>query len=180
MLGRVNRKRLFSLLSVIWVGGISIVYWPTLTTCYHRAGIQRQSVKMEREEKEFDRCLVQHGTSREILRKKFEPECRRTYAKGCPPGGFNRWCEDEFLSIEQCIQFHSKECDSPYALTPERLVASQRIGHRVSEEALKVTMLVTDDYSPAKLPIALMFLGPLSFWFGPRFCRLLMRWLTTQ
>jgi hypothetical protein len=180
-LKNINLKRLWLLLTLVWVGVIYTLYSGAIQDGYRGAIRAKYAMELEKKEQEFDHCLAKNGTTRWALVSKYGIVCKYEADKA-RAGCFGIWCLgaiEDSETYKSCIKSRSLECRHIFAT--EGLSTSEykrlRWKNRWDEMIFYLSSYFSD---PLKTSAMLILLVPILLAVSPRMSKLLICWLTTK
>lgn len=177
VVAKVNRRRLWALLTVIWVVGVATFYWNDIAVRYGASFSTKADIDLRAQESRFLDCLTRANTTWFSLKAQYGEECK-TYAREECKGSM--WCAEDRLT-DLCLKGKSAECRSIYFVSVDQLKDFNPAAARRKETLEHLGFYLSTEFSaPLKSALLLIFSVPVVLAFLPSVGRVLWRWITTR
>jgi len=174
VLAKVNKRRLWVLLTAIWVVAVASYYWDEIAVRYGASFGTKAEIDIQAQESRFFDCLSRTNATWFSLETQFGEECKAYARDQCKASMI--WCANDRIE-DLCLKNKSAECRNIY-FTSEPAEDFDTAAWRRKKMREHISFYLSTDFSaPLKSALLLIFSVPLLLAFLPRVSRILWRWL---
>ena len=175
---KVNRKRLWLLLSTVWIVVIGAYYWEDVAQGYSASFVAKADIERGAQAVRFEECLIKNNMNWFSLKAKYGEKCQSSARETCDRIGISIasiGCEQ--WASEDCLK-QSTVCRSVYWATGEQIIERTQTAD-FKETIERIAFYLREQFSvPLKTAVFLMFAFPILIGALPRFLSVLWKWLT--